>query len=130
MRQVAKRLKEKEESTPKSPPATASSPTPHPSLPAGVSAFDSLRRASLASIFALFDLDGGGSIEVGELLLLGKARRESGQKETAWNDGKNLHMFGMVDEDGSGTVDIEEFIHYFPKKQQNDNSKQFEECVR
>ena len=91
---------------------------------------DSLRRASLASIFALFDLDGGGSIEVGELLLLGKARRESGQKETAWNDGKNLHMFGMVDEDGSGTVDIEEFIHYFPKKQQNDNSKQFEECVR
>ena len=73
------------------------------------------RRGQLAAVFALFDLDGSGSIESSELLELGKARRSLGQKSSSWSGAKNLRMMQRMDTDGDGTVCETEFIKHFAR---------------
>jgi hypothetical protein len=88
-----------------------------PQRPKATEPFESEdRTCALRGIFRLFDLDAGGTIEIAELRLLGEARREAGQKQTEWDAAKNAWMFRMVDEDGSGTVDQQEFVDYFLRK--------------
>lgn len=71
------------------------------------------RRAQLAHVFEVFDLDGSGMIEASELLELGKARRALGQKQGAWNERSNARMFKNMDTSQDGSVCQTEFINYF-----------------
>ena len=53
-------------------------------------------------MFAAFDIDGSGEINSKELLLMGKARRELGQKkDSEWSEEKNARMVKRLDVDGS-----------------------------
>jgi len=71
------------------------------------------REALLGRVFDEFDLDGAGTIEANELLLLGKARRKLGQKSGEWTPEQNKRMMAKLDKDGDGECDRSEFVKYF-----------------
>ena len=65
-------------------------------------------------VFAAFDIDGSGEINSKELLLMGKARRELGQKkDSEWSEEKNARMVKRLDADGSGKIEEKEFVAGF-----------------
>ena len=74
---------------------------------------DVARRVKLREVFELFDLDGSGEVESGEMLQLGKMRRELGQKSGDWDGEKNDQMVRQLDLDGNGAVSCSEFVAHF-----------------
>ena len=77
-------------------------------------ATDRLHRAHrLSEVFNLFDMDDSDSIGREELLQLGRARRELGQKGGEWTEEKNDALLLSLDTDGSGDVSRLEFLRAF-----------------
>ena len=62
------------------------------------------REVALMEVFQQFDIDGGGTIEAVELMELGVARREAGQKKTMWTKEKNDAMLSKMDANNDGKV--------------------------
>jgi len=73
------------------------------------------RQVKLAEVFAQFDLDGGGSIDSTELMQLGEARRELGQKDDEWTEERNAKLVESLDSDGDGRVSCTEFVEHFER---------------
>ena len=87
------------------------------------------RSAVLADVFYAFDLDAsngslkhtvsgaesdtGGYVETSELMQLGVARQELGQKSRTWTPEKNEALLQSLDTDGDGKVSIQEFVDGF-----------------
>ena len=71
------------------------------------------RRKKLKAVFAAFDLDHSGSIEVNELLALGKARRSSGQRKGDWSAEQNQKLVKKLDSNYDGHVSEQEFVNHF-----------------
>ena len=77
------------------------------------------------TIFRLFDVDGDESITGEEL---GIVLRSMGQNPT---NQELSDMIGEMDEDGSGTVDFEEFVILMKKKTaESDGNDEIEEAFR
>ena len=88
------------------------------------------RRERLKVVFKEFDLDGNGSIETKELLLLGKARRELNQKEGNWTAEQNQRLVSKLDTDRDGTVSESEFVKHFDEELPFDRDAFNEEISR
>jgi len=71
------------------------------------------RRAELTKVFRAFDMDGSGSMEPNELLVLGQRRQELGQKKRMWTAEKNAAMVAKMDKDGDGEIDEGEFVEWY-----------------
>lgn len=71
------------------------------------------RRLKLKEVFAAFDLDESGFIEVSELFELGKARRKSGQRKGQWTAEQNRKLVEKLDSNYDGKVSMQEFIEHF-----------------
>jgi len=74
-----------------------------------------IRSHVIGEVFDLFDLDGLGTVQADELLLLGQARRTLGQKTGTWDEEKNKKFMAKIDKDGSGDCDRDEFVAHFSK---------------
>ena len=74
--------------------------------------------AEFKQAFALFDTDGNGFVTTDEL---GTVMRSLGQKPT---DEEILDMIHLVDEDGDGTIDFEEFILLMEMKMNDSDEEQ------
>jgi len=84
------------------------------------------RPGELAKVFRAFDIDRSGSVETAELMKLGQARRELGQKRGAWTAEKNAKMIANMDQGKKdGLVDKEEFVAYFLKSLGSSDDKAF-----
>jgi len=71
------------------------------------------RREILRQVFGAFDIDNNGFITDNELLLLGKARRELGQKQGEWTTEMNRTLMTRIDTDGDGRIKEIEFTRFF-----------------
>ena len=69
---------------------------------AGLQALD--RKNMLREVFRAFDIDNNGFITDNELLMLGKARRELGQKQGEWTKEMNASLMKRIDTDGDGKI--------------------------
>eukprot|EP00658_Telonema_sp_P-2_P080992 TRINITY_DN8177_c0_g2_i1.p1 TRINITY_DN8177_c0_g2~~TRINITY_DN8177_c0_g2_i1.p1 ORF type:complete len:502 (+),score=139.24 TRINITY_DN8177_c0_g2_i1:225-1730(+) len=78
------------------------------------------RDRKLMEVFALVELDESGSIEAGELLELGEARRRVQHKTGQWTTHENQRLVDKVDVDGDGTVSCEEFVAHFSESLPHD----------
>ena len=87
------------------------------------------RMQKLQQVFAVFDLDGGGTIECSELLELGKMRQELGQKSREWNEEKNSRLVKKMDENGDGVLSCTEFVQHFELALSRD-SKEFDTTMK
>jgi hypothetical protein len=74
---------------------------------------DSMRRERLRYVYRSFDIDDNGSLTPEELFMIGKARREVGQKRTVWNEEKHQKMLGHMGQGAQGDVTEEDFTRYF-----------------
>eukprot|EP00658_Telonema_sp_P-2_P035028 TRINITY_DN25526_c0_g1_i1.p1 TRINITY_DN25526_c0_g1~~TRINITY_DN25526_c0_g1_i1.p1 ORF type:complete len:824 (-),score=233.95 TRINITY_DN25526_c0_g1_i1:161-2464(-) len=94
------------------------------------------RQSRLTQLFGMFDLDGSGMIEARELLELGRARRELGQRSGAWTEEKNNRLVRKMDVKGDGVVSCEEFVSHFSialpegRRQFDEVLDELVECVR
>ena len=70
------------------------------------------RLAQLRKVYREFDLDGGGDVGYDELLALGQARRDLGQKEGVWTKRQNDQLMKSMGAK-NGTVSLERFCEYF-----------------
>ena len=61
----------------------------------------------------MFDIDSSGYIEAPDLLRLGKARRELGQKAGEWTTSMNNALIAKMDTYGDGKVGSPNFCQYF-----------------
>merc|ERR1711988_293235 len=86
------------------------------------------RRQRLQSVFGAFDLDRSGSIEVSELLELGRARRATGQRTGEWSPDRNRRLVQRLDTDGDGKVSEAEFVRHFSEALPYDESS-FERVI-
>ena len=71
------------------------------------------RATALKSVYAAFDLDGGGDVGAEELMELGIARRKLGQKQGTWSVDQNNRLMAKIDMDGDGVISESEFINFF-----------------
>jgi len=79
------------------------------------------RRQQLSEVFQLFDLDGNNILQSSELMELGLARRECGQKESVWTAAKNQRLVSRLDRNKhTGVIEEEEFVVYFNRSLSND----------
>jgi len=71
------------------------------------------REAMLEILFEEFDGDRSGFVEAKELMQIGKARRELGQRDVPWTEKKTAALFEKIDADKDGKVDMGEFTAHF-----------------
>eukprot|EP00656_Telonema_subtile_P009194 TRINITY_DN14312_c0_g1_i1.p1 TRINITY_DN14312_c0_g1~~TRINITY_DN14312_c0_g1_i1.p1 ORF type:complete len:680 (+),score=169.32 TRINITY_DN14312_c0_g1_i1:98-2137(+) len=89
--------------------------TPPPSVQPATSSAGSdnaEREGQLHKLFAEFDLDGSGTIEIAELQSLGQARRSLGQKKSAWTAEQNAQLLARMDTNADGRVNRAEFAKF------------------
>ena len=55
------------------------------------------RKAELAKVFGTFDMDGSGTVEAKELMVLGTARQTLGHKKRVWTEERNARMIANMD---------------------------------
>merc|ERR1711865_759149 len=80
---------------------------------AAVDSRKAYRQQRLSEVFVQFDYDESGSIETHELLLLGQARRSTGQKSGEWSPDRNRRLVDQMDTNKDGLIGQMEFVHYF-----------------
>ena len=71
------------------------------------------RVRELQNVFHCFDLDGSGTIEPAELMILGQRRTELGHKTRIWTPEKNRRMVDNMDLDVDGVIDESEFVKHY-----------------
>ena len=71
------------------------------------------RTAALQAVYEAFDLDGNGGVGFEEILALGKARRELGQKQGRWTPEMAERMMDNLGQDTTGHVSMANFVTYF-----------------
>ena len=76
------------------------------------------RMGRLKSVFKAFDWNASGTVDIAELLEVGKARRTLGQKKTTWDEEKNRQYLMRMDTDGTGEV----VLLFFPVDRKRDCS--------
>ena len=86
------------------------------------------RETKLAEVFALFDLDGNGSVEAQELMVLGLRRRELGHVDGGWSEKQNEKLVQAMDTNGDGKIQQSEFCQYFSQALALDTAK-FENVI-
>jgi len=72
-------------------------------------------------VFALFDVDGNGRIDVQEIKEVMFAIGKAATSEEV------LHMIDFVDDDGSGELDFNEFVNLMERSVNKENGKVLEE---
>lgn len=95
------------------------------------------RRAQLIKVFVALDMDGSGSIELDELLLLGKQRtvlehtdrRTGALKSREWTRERNEEYANRMDKDGDRKVQQEEFVQHFLGALEPHNDNQFMQTI-
>jgi len=94
-----------------------------------------LRTFMLDEVFNDFDIFGGGTVDAEELMILGQARRSTGQKSGTWTEEQNARLIKRMDTDGNGAIDKEEFATFFSESLPYDMEafaeviEQFKECA-
>jgi len=89
-------------------------PRSRSSSPARGAAVDRVdRRAVLNTVFEMFDLDCGGTISSDELMALGQARRQLGQKGGDCDAVRNERLMVSMNADVDGNVTRSNFVNYF-----------------
>ena len=79
------------------------------------------RVLQLQKVFGQFDRDGSGFIEAAELLALGQARRELGQKQQAWTPQRNSNLMRtMCNGEQVDKVPMEQFVRHFEAEMPHD----------
>ena len=73
------------------------------------------RLAKLDDVFALLDLDGGGLLESGEILQLGKMRHNMKLKPGLWCEDQNSMLVHRMDKDNDGKINGLEFSTHFER---------------
>ena len=84
---------------------------------------DEYREERLVKVFAVFDMDGDGSLTNEELLALGMARRKLGQKDTNWNAELTARLVSNIKGGRRGGVTQSEFVSYFVDMLPKDRSE-------
>ena len=81
------------------------------------------RIMKLLEVFAVFDMDSSGTIEVAELNELGKMRQELGQKSRNWTEERNSKLLSQMDVDDDGMLNGDEFARHFDRKLPDDKQE-------
>jgi len=83
----------------------------------------------LNGVFKAFDMDGGGTLDISELYGLGKARRRTGAKVSAWTEGKTEQMMSKMERDEDGRINRRGFVGYMMRKLMGEDDEDFEEAM-
>jgi len=84
------------------------------------------RIEELLRIFSVFDIDGSGFVETGELQVLGEARKDLGHKKRIWTPERNAAMIENMDSrNPDGKIDRDEFLAYFLKVLRSRSDEEF-----
>jgi len=79
----------------------------------------------LNTVFEMFDLDCGGTISRDELMALGQARRQLGQKGGDWDEVRNERLMVSMNADVDGNVTRSNFVNYFNQSLSNVDDRDF-----
>eukprot|EP00656_Telonema_subtile_P019239 TRINITY_DN20515_c0_g1_i1.p1 TRINITY_DN20515_c0_g1~~TRINITY_DN20515_c0_g1_i1.p1 ORF type:complete len:452 (+),score=82.68 TRINITY_DN20515_c0_g1_i1:141-1496(+) len=74
------------------------------------------RKAALECLFMQLDLDQSAHISAHELLRIGQARRQTGQRSGRWTAAQNEAELLAIDQNNDRKVSVEEFVHHFGAK--------------
>ena len=88
-----------------------------------------LRQVQLRQVHRAMDSDQSGYIEAPELLLLGRARRATGQRSGEWTEAMNSRMMDQMDTTRDAKINADEFADFFEQRL-GDESWQFEESIQ
>ena len=93
--------------------------------PRPASSLPMYREQKLRDLFRMFDLSGDGLVSLDEFLVIGQAIYGNEN----WTEAANTAAFGRVDTDGSGTIDVVEFVAIFERSMESVDEARFEELL-